>query len=382
MRNSIKFLLILFVFSGFTSTWGFYGHRLINRTAVYCLPGDMINLFKSNIDYLSEHAVDPDKRRYATPFEAVRHYIDIDHWGDRPFESVPRNYVDAVTKFGAFLLVNDRDTTIITFSDSEHSKEFQNARKFIKNNWMSQRYEDEQTYVCDSLMKYFDLKATTCSQFRFVDVFSTYGILPYELGVQQYRLTEAFQTRDVNRILRIAADMGHYIADAHVPLHTTENYNGQMSGQEGIHAFWESRLPELFAEEQYDFIVGQADYIDDKESFFWGIVEDSHGYLNKVLEVELELRSEYDEDKQYCYEKRLGSTVRLECEGYAEAYHRRLDGMVENRMRSSIKAVADCWYTAWVDAGQPDFDRVGIISEIDDRLDKAFGLKRIFGRKH
>ena len=62
----------------------------------------------------------------------------------------------------------------------------------------------------------------------------------------------------LQRILRISAEIGHYIGDAHVPLHTTENYNGQLSGQEGIHAFWESRLPEMFSDE-FDFFVGTSE---------------------------------------------------------------------------------------------------------------------------
>lgn len=382
MKSSIKLLLLVFIFSNFSIIWGFYGHRQINKMAVYCLPGDMIDLFKKNIDYISEHAVDPDKRRYATKFEAVRHYIDIDHWGAEPFENVPRDYVDAVTKFGDFYWVDGLDTIELSFDRSEESKAFQLRKSFVRNNWLKQRYEDEQNYSCDTLIKYFEITEGQCPTFAFEDVFSTFGIIPYELGVQQYRLTEAFQARDIARIIKIATDLGHYIADAHVPLHTTENYNGQMTGQDGIHAFWESRLPELFAEKEYDFLVGQADYIDDKTDFFWSIVEDSHGYLQKVLDVEMELRAEYNEDRQYCYEERLGSTVRLECEGYAEEYHKRLDGMVENRMRSSIKAVADCWYTAWVDAGQPEFEAIGIVSRLDEQVDKAFGLGRIFGRKH
>jgi hypothetical protein len=382
MKSFIKLLFVIFLFSSFSTFWGFYGHRQINKMAVYCLPGDMIDLFKKNIDYISEHAVDPDKRRYATKHEAVRHYIDVDHWGEKPFKNVPQNYVDAVTKFGDFYRVENQDTIELYFDRSEESKEFQFRKNFVRNNWLRQRYEDEQVYSCDSLQKYFNIDKNQCASFRFEDVFSTYGIIPYELGVQQYRLTEAFQARDIDRIIRIATDMGHYIADAHVPLHTTENYNGQMTGQEGIHAFWESRLPELYAETQYDFLVGQADYIDDKTAFFWGIVKDSHGHLQKVLDVEMALRSEYSEDRQYCYEERLGNTVRLECEGYAEEYHRRLDGMVENRMRSSIKAIADCWYTAWVDAGQPEFEAIGVVSRMDEQIDKAFGLGRIFGRKH
>lgn len=342
----------------------------------------MINLFKKNIDYISAHAVDPDKRRYATPFEAVRHYIDIDHWGDDPFEEVPKIYYEAVTKFGNFYEVRGADSILLDFDNSIESKEFHERKQFIKNNWMRQRYEEEQVYDCDSIMKYFDIKKRNCGNFVFVDEFSSYGILPFELETQQYRLTEAFKEKDIDKIIRIATDMGHYIADAHVPLHTTENYNGQMTNQDGIHAFWESRLPELYAETEYDFLVGQADYIVDKKEFFWGIVEKSNSHLEKVLAVELQIRQEYDKDKQYCYEERLSATVRLECEGYSREYHDLLEGMVEDRMRGSIKSVADCWYTAWVDAGQPYFDNIGLVSRLDSNLDKVFKLGNILGRKH
>lgn len=66
------------------SEWGFFGHRLINRVAVYTVPSEMMGWYKPYIDYIAEHAVDPDKRRYATKHEAVRHYIDLDHWGVLP----------------------------------------------------------------------------------------------------------------------------------------------------------------------------------------------------------------------------------------------------------------------------------------------------------
>jgi hypothetical protein len=384
-----KWLIILIV-SGILSTgfiaeeelWGFFGHRKINRYAVYCLPEGMLPLFKQNIEYISEHAVDPDKRRYATKFEAVRHYIDIDHWGENPFEIVPRDYIEAVAKFGAYYLIKTGDTTVLHFSDAEETKSYQNRVAFIRNNWLKQRYEDVQVYECDSIVKYFDLSVQDCSHFYFKDVFSDYGIVPYELLRYQYRLRDAFFAKDVNLIIRTATDMGHYIADAHVPLHTTENYNGQMTNQNGIHAFWESRIPELYADTDFDFLVGQAQYIEDPKNYFWEVVEKSHRYVGEVLDFEKELSETFSRDQQYCYEERLNTTVRIECEEYARAYHTKLDGMVEERMRESIKAVADCWYTAWVDAGQPIFENVGIVTAMDEKLEQAFKAGNIFGRKH
>ena len=78
--------------------WGFWAHERINRMAVFCLPEDMQCLFKQNIEYLTHHATDPDKRRNVMKDEAPRHYIDIDHYGVYPYDSVPRKWKDAVKK--------------------------------------------------------------------------------------------------------------------------------------------------------------------------------------------------------------------------------------------------------------------------------------------
>ena len=67
--------------------------------AVFTLPPEMIGFYKRNIDFITEHAVDPDKRRYAVDDEAARHYIDIDHYGKNPFDSVPKLWKDAVEKY-------------------------------------------------------------------------------------------------------------------------------------------------------------------------------------------------------------------------------------------------------------------------------------------
>ena len=113
--------------------------------------------------------------------------------------------------------------------------------------------------------------------------FTQDGIVPYHLNSMQYRLTKAFEAKDIKRILQISAEFGHYIGDAHVPLHTTVNYNGHLTDQRGIHAFWESRLPELYADEDYDFWVGKAAYIDNPRDYFWDIVLTSHSYVDSVL---------------------------------------------------------------------------------------------------
>ena len=65
-------------------------------------------------------------------------------------------------------------------------------------------------------------------------------------------------------------------------LHTTENYNGQLTKQIGIHGFWESRLPELYADE-YNFFVGKANYIENTQLKAWEAVTNAHLALDSVL---------------------------------------------------------------------------------------------------
>ena len=370
LLTGVVWVALLLLGSAARERWGFFGHRRINRMAVFTLPPEMIGFYKKNIEFITEHAVDPDKRRYATRHEAVRHYIDIDHWGEYPFPEVPRDWTEALMKFtevGAVTALGDtlrlqRDTIRqqvfigLSYQGVLLSAPYTTAyRDFFEQNIQPQYYEDNWVVDCDALGALFGLEpgSLDCRSAYAVDHFSEYGIVPFHLLQMQYRLTEAFRKRDSGRILRLSAEMGHYIGDAHVPLHTTENYNGQLTNQVGIHAFWESRLPELFADKDYDFFVGRAEYLDNPKDFFWEAVLASHELLDSVLTIERELSQLYPEDKQYCYEERLGRTIRTQCREYAAAYHQRMSGMVEGRMRASVHAIGSSWYTAWVDAGQP-----------------------------
>src|SRR5437899_8336856 len=102
MSQLSSFIFLTFSFILITSNsfaWGFWAHKKINRQAVFTLPPAMLGFYKSHIDYISEHAVDPDKRRYIVKTEAPHHYISIDHYGLNPFDSIPVSWKNAVAKF-------------------------------------------------------------------------------------------------------------------------------------------------------------------------------------------------------------------------------------------------------------------------------------------
>jgi hypothetical protein len=61
-------------------------------------------------------------------------------------------------------------------------------------------------------------------------------------------------------------------------------------------------------------------------------------------------------------------TMRVYSRNFSTAYHEMLAGQVEHRMRQSIKMVGDFWFTAWVDAGQPDLLELAGISLSEEAL--------------
>lgn len=217
------------------------------------------------------------------------------------------------------------------------------------------------------------------------DTLQRYGILPWHLETMMARLTAAFQAKDGTRILRLAAELGHYMGDAHVPLHACSNHNGQFTGQHGIHGLWESRIPELLADQTFDLWTGPADYIKNCRELIWQVITASAQAADTVLQLEKELSLRFPADQRYAYELRKGTLVRNYSTAYTKAYHRSLGDMVERRMRAAIAAVAACWYTAWVDAGQPPLHSLTILlpdKSAIQRLDSLWQHGKIFDREH
>ncbi len=267
-------------------SWGFWAHKRINHQAVFILPKEMFGFYKNHIEFITKHAIDPDKRRYKFSDEAPRHYINPERFHVKNIDTIPERWLDAVNK-----------------------------------------------YTQDSLMEY--------------------GVNPWYINEMLFRLTKAFEQQNADKILKVSADIGHYIADAHVPLHCTVNYNGQLTNQEGIHAFWESRIPELFGD-QYDYFVGKAFYIKNPISEIWKVIKESYAASDSVLKIEKKLHENFPSDNIFSFEKRNRKTIKVYSYEYADAYSKLLGGMVERRMRASILMVGSLWYTAWVNAGQPD----------------------------
>ncbi|MFT7591343.1 MAG: hypothetical protein ACI9UJ_001266 [bacterium] len=228
-------------------------------------------------------------------------------------------------------------------------------RRYILESEAPRHYLDADFYESqvplDTLPKQFDSAVTRYG----LDTILSHGIVPWHVIKVKWWLTKAFMQGDVASIIRLSADLGHYVGDLHVPLHSTHNYNGQYTDQHGIHGFWESRLPELFIGD-YDLFVGKAEYIEDLHTTVWARFEESFAAKDSVLQFDIMVRSKIREDQQFSFEQRGQQTIKTYSKKYSVAYHYALNNMVERRMRSSIYLVGCLWFTAWVDAGQPNLD--------------------------
>lgn len=203
------------------------------------------------------------------------------------------------------------------------------------------------------------------------------GIIPWHIEQTYQRLVKAFATKKTDQIIKISADLGHYIADAHVPLHTTRNYNGQLSGQIGIHAFWESRIPEMFAT-NYKLLVGKAQYNYNTLDTAWTMVKESHALVEQVLSLEKELSVDFATDKQKSYIRRNNILVHTYSDAYTIAYHNKMNGMVESRMRDAVSRLGNYWLSAWIDAGQPKLDMNTKLLETEEII---IDDKKLIGRE-
>ncbi|MEP6931152.1 MAG: zinc dependent phospholipase C family protein, partial [Flavobacterium sp.] len=124
------------------------------------------------------------------------------------------------------------------------------------------------------------------------------GILPWYIEDMMVKLTKAFKDKNRAEILFLSADLGHYIGDAHMPLHTSANHDGQLSDQKGIHALWESRLPELFAK-NYKLNVPEAQYYQNVHKSIWDMINDTHSLAEPLLAIDKKLRTSTPENKVF-----------------------------------------------------------------------------------
>jgi len=271
--------------------WGAWGHKHINRAAVFALPDSMRKFYYNHIDFITEGAVVPDLRRglLNDKNESPRHYIDLQDF-HKPVSSLPKTTKEAYAKYDSAFL-------------------------------------------------------------------NKTGILPWYIQNIMEKLTAALKKRNKSEILFLSAELAHYVGDAHMPLHTSSNFNGQLTNQKGVHALWESEIPELFGS-SYNFKTNGAKYIPDVTEETWDIIIHTHSLEDTLLSDEKKVRKSFNASNMYKKDAAgnniLSYNQPIFSDEYAKQFNNAMNGMVEEQLRLSIQDVANYWYTAWVNAGSPE----------------------------
>ena len=260
--------------------WGFAAHKAIADRAIALLPEALRPLFETRRAYIVEHSIDPDLWRTAGfDSEPPNHFVDLDHqaFGPFPFEGLPRDYDAAVQKFGREFV---SEQGLLPWRVQEFSGQLQRAFESLKR-------PDAPPYVLDNIVYY-------------------------------------------------TAILAHYVADGHVPLHAVVNYDGQLTGQNGLHSRWEA---ELFERNQarMTYAPAMAAPVSRPRDFMFDTLLDSNRLAAGVLEADRSAaagREFYDD-------------------GYFAAFGAAQLPIMQRRLNDSIAAVASVIAGAWEQAGRP-----------------------------
>lgn len=260
--------------------WGFEAHKFIMERALALLPAELRPLFEQYKSTLIERAIDPDTWQSAgfDDVESPNHFLDLDWsgFGPFPYSGLPRDYAAAVAKFG---------------------------KKRIEEN----------------------------------------GTVPWrveEMHGELQRAFESYQRRGPfgrNDILFFSAWLTHYVSDAHVPFHAVVNYDGQLSGQHGIHARFEAYLFERYRD-QWTVAPKPIPGVRNPRDFIFDVVLQGTQLVPAILKSDLDAignRDEYDDE-------------------YYAAFFKANRAVLERRLNEAIAASAAMITGAWEAAGKPE----------------------------
>ena len=176
-----------------------------------------------------------------------------------------------------------------------------------------------------------------------------YGIAPWAINETCERIIDLLKKNQLEKAIYNMGVVGHYIADLHMPLHTVINYNGQFSGNDGIHKRWEHRLVDEYVKKIKP--VGNIEKVEDPWSFSMKIVKESFQLHHLILEADTKARKLLTKEQA----DRLDSHDVLSFEKpYLDVLYNETGDLLNERMGRAVMRLASLWNYCWEQAGRPD----------------------------
>jgi hypothetical protein len=261
--------------------WGVDVHRFITRRALESLPAGVREFYVNHREFVVEHSVDPDMWRVVglggrLGEEDPNHFLDIDGLDDpRPFANVPRDWDGYVAKYGA-----------------------ERANRMGRLPWRAEEV--------------------------------------YQLLVTRFRDAGKGQGYAADNVRYLTAVLAHYVEDAHVPFHAVLNYDGQLTGQRGIHSRFETEavLRSLKTLKLAPVAIKPVGNIRDF-------------VFEKLIEGERLVATVLDVDRQAAAGREFYDN------GYYTVFVNGSRPIIERRVSEAASGVASVIVSAWIEAGKP-----------------------------
>jgi hypothetical protein len=174
------------------------------------------------------------------------------------------------------------------------------------------------------------------------------GLLPWATTAAFDTLQNTFYRRDWHKAILTASDLGHYIGDGHMPLHLTKNYDGQYTGNNGIHTRYETYMLNYFVN---NIVIQPAslDYVSYPEAYIMNYIYDNYKYTDSIMQADNEAEALAGNHTSYNY--------------FLQLWNRTGD-FTEDLMDNAAHALASMIYTAWYNAGKPVYDPFSRINNV------------------
>jgi hypothetical protein len=257
--------------------WGAAGHQLIMRRAIELLPPELKPFYERYREELVLRSNDPDLWRSVPWDDDSNHFVDfgISEFGKPPFRELPREYGAAVAKFG-----------------------LANLKRWGTLPWRVEEFSG-------SLRRGFEGMSRRS---------------PYA----------------ISDVILFSAANGHYLQDATQPFHATVNYDGQQTGNRGIHSRFERDLVERFASRLHLNPAPPA-AIPNLRDFAFDTLVASYALVDRINDADKEALAggkSYDDQ-------------------YFERFFTAVQPLLEAQLSSAITATASMIVTVWEQAGRP-----------------------------
>jgi hypothetical protein len=162
------------------------------------------------------------------------------------------------------------------------------------------------------------------------------GLLPWEIGVYIQKLTEAMKLGHWDEARLDAAILAFYVAEAHDPFNTTENFDGRLTDQKGINERFGTTLIDRFSS-FFPMRPNDGSFITDPTDHAFEACLSAHSWLEVI---ELADRNAHLESKSYNDE-------------YFDRFYNQSAGTLIRQLSDAATDVGSYWLTAWTNAGRP-----------------------------